>query len=162
MKRSGHKYVWRFGPLFQQDIYCSGEADLYLRRWALNLPFGRALYLHRFVRPDIEIYHDHPWDFSSLILRGTYVEMSCAWGPVERVNAKSHGEIGIEERREFSAGDVVHHKAHDLHYIEALQPPNGRGSVWTLVFRGRRVRDWGFIVRGDGWVDWRRYLGVEQ
>lgn len=77
--------------------------------------------------------HDHPWDFVSLILEGSYIETTPA-----------------AERR-FSAGDVLVHRAEDAH---RLTLPDG--PVWSYVTTGPFVKTWGFQTP-RGWVSWHDY-----
>jgi hypothetical protein len=49
----------------------------YLERYYIGSPFGRHVYLHRFLASDdpAQGVHDHPWDWSlSLIICGAYTE----------------------------------------------------------------------------------------
>lgn len=56
-------------------IYCSGTSLAYLVRWRLRLSTELCgVYVHRFLEPDVPVYHDHPWNFLTLILKGGYTE----------------------------------------------------------------------------------------
>lgn len=109
--------------------------SLYLRRWTLLRVFGRKLMLHEIVRPDYaRELHDHPWRFATLILRGGYIETN---------------EHGDSRRR---VGRLYYHPAKFRHAIRELPS----GTAWTLIFRGRRRREWGFYTE-CGWMQWRSY-----
>jgi hypothetical protein len=45
---------------------------------------------------------------------------------------------------------VLYRPAEWQHWVEIIDP------VWTLVFRFRRRREWGFVTE-RGWVDWMTY-----
>lgn len=123
-------------PLFRRNvIYCSGTTGEYLHRWTLLRSRWLGVFLHRFVRSAVAVYHDHPWDFWSLILKGGYVERR----PQRTPNV----------RRPLS---IAFRRAEDLHYVKLLG-----ASCWTLVVRFRRRREWGFRVRG-AWMPWREYV----
>lgn len=66
-----------FGPKLKpvREIR-SKENVLHFRRWQiLALPWG-TLYLHHIARADQDEHlHNHPWNFTSLILKGGYVEI---------------------------------------------------------------------------------------
>lgn len=106
-------------------------AEPYLVRWRLVQTPWFAVYLHHILRSDDDrALHDHPWAFLSLILWGGYFEFTpagCRWR---------------------GAGSLVFHKAEDLHRLELDRP------AWTLVFCGRRRREWGFRF-ADGWRSWQ-------
>jgi hypothetical protein len=81
-------------------------------------------------QPDM---HDHPWDFTSVLITGGYRE---------------HTLHGVVEHR---APAVVHRGATEAHRLELLD-----GPTWTLVATGPTRRRWGFHTTG-GWVHWSRY-----
>ncbi|MGO9103407.1 MAG: hypothetical protein ACLP9Y_29690 [Mycobacterium sp.] len=101
----------------------------YLRRWFL-IPRNRWLnvYLHHFVGSDDPIaLHDHPWWFGSLILAGSYLEIS-------QDTAQLRGPGTAALRR----------PAH-RHRIQLRANPDGtERGCWTVVVTGPRVRQWGF------------------
>lgn len=123
-----HKF---FGFRFRSDLI----ARDYMRRWTFETPIG-AIRIHNILRSDSDRhFHDHPFNFMSLILRGGYVEH------------RPH-----REPRACWPGDLVFHRAEDLHYLKI--PPHiesGNGGTWTLVFAGNERRPWGFHTE-DGWI----------
>ena len=112
----------------------------YMHRWHV-LPRNamQNLYLHHLLRDDEDVFHDHPWDSTSFIIKGGFVE---------------HTPEGSFERR---AGDIIHRKAEDLHWLELRKDPL-RTSV-SLFFTGPKRRDWGFQCPERGWVPWQQYTG---
>ncbi|MCZ7644776.1 MAG: hypothetical protein M5U26_05755 [Planctomycetota bacterium] len=112
------------------------EGEPYLTRYTLlHLP-GLRVYLHHLHRADEDRHlHDHPWNFTSLVLKGGYVEETLAGS------------------REHRPGAVIRHRAEDVHRVASLP----KGSAWTLVFCGRKRRSWGFLVE-QNWVDSSAYL----
>lgn len=109
----------------------------YLHRWHV-VPRNELcnLYLHRFFDSDDgRALHDHPWDNTSVVLKGKYFE---------------HTPGGIYLR---GPGDVVVRHAEDKHRIELLPD---KEDVVTLFFTGPRVREWGFACP-EGWVDWKTF-----
>lgn len=104
------------------------------RRWEW-LPSAR---IHHICRADNgRDPHDHPWDARTIILCGWYRERR---------------DDGVYVRRQ---GDTARLKAGEFHHIEAVSP----GGVWTLFITWRWRKTWGFRTP-DGFVPWRRYLGI--
>lgn len=112
------------------------DGDLYLRRYTLLSVFGFKLMVHYIRRPDYaEHLHDHPWRFWTLILKGGYKEKT---------------PDGVHTRKPWR---IYFHGIGFQHHITELLD----GPAWTLVFRGRRIREWGFITE-CGWKHWQHYV----
>lgn len=115
----------------------------YLHRWWIKRDRGQGNHFyHKIMRSDEDrALHDHPWDFVSFILDGSYVEVV---GHGYKNDAINH--------RHFYAGDVNIRRAEDAHRL-VIAP----GSVThTLVFTGGVRRDWGFHCE-KGWKHWRDF-----
>lgn len=121
---------WAFMELFKVPNFDKPEEDYLWRLRIIQTPwFG--IYLHKLCSPDPrDILHDHPWPFTSFVLKGGYVEF--VPGPyyaksrhVKRVNVKRFNN--------------------SYHWIADLDST----PTWTLVFVGRRRRVWGYLDR-DG------------
>lgn len=109
----------------------------YMQRWFLIPRNDRMnLYLHRTLRSDEDVMHDHPWDNTSFVIDGGYLE---------------HTPEGTFERQ---PGQVIHRKATDVHRLELI---DGRPSV-SLFMTGPKVREWGFHCP-KGWVHWKDFTG---
>lgn len=110
--------------------------DNYLLRWWViprNEMFN--LYLHDIRKSDDDrAMHDHPWENTSLLISGSYIE---------------HTPEGIFHRRK---GDIITRKAESLHRLEVI--PGDR--CITLFATGPKVRDWGFACP-KGWVSWQDF-----
>lgn len=109
----------------------------YMDRWFI-LPknLQQNVYLHRLLRSDEDVPHDHPWDSTSFIIAGGFVE---------------HTPEGSFRR---NPGDIVHRKATDPHWLE-LEP--GYQSI-SLFFTGPKIREWGFHCP-KGWQHWHDFTG---
>lgn len=150
--------LWRQGFLLQEDyalasryIFDHREPDVviapdgspYLYRWHVAPRNDTAnVYLHLQVADDPERpLHDHPWDNTSVILAGGYVER------LQRNPAKDSRLLTL--RRE--PGDVIHRKAEEAH---RLFLPVGRTYTLTLFATGPHRRAWGFWLQDPTrWVD---------
>ena len=115
---------------------------LYLRRYWLSEPVivdGEmksydSILLHEFIHPDTDrALHDHPNEFTSVILQGGYDE---ALMPTNWASDFGPEPIYITRRH---AGDVIERSATDFHSITALE----QGTV-TLVATGPKVKEWFF------------------
>jgi hypothetical protein len=143
---------------FHEDIVkdIDGRPSLYLRRWFLWgwSPMSkdprprRGIYLHHICRPDDDRDpHDHPWNFTTIVLRGGYVDER--WGVIENGRVM----VGLEP---CGPGTIRRRQAEHLHRVQ-LAP--GRTS-WSLVFISPKRRSWGFMTEA-GWVHHANYLGAE-
>ena len=103
--------------------------------------------VHHILRSDDDRhFHDHPWWYLTIILRGGYWEIR----PV-RVD----GVVTCVRRTWHGPGSILLRRAASWHRLEL---PEGQ-TAWTLFCTGPKVQHWGFLVRGAK-VHWREYLGV--
>lgn len=130
-------------------VYDRIDDQPYLERYYLflkdrdNFPFN--IFLHKFLKSDIDDLHDHPWPYFTLILRGGYWE----WVPQFNSEGKKVGEIA----KWRAPGHFRFCSAETYHRIE-LDPGI---TAWTLFIPGPKKRDWGFLVK-NRWVQWEQYL----
>jgi hypothetical protein len=108
--------------------------DGYMNRWWIGN--GRRARIHEILRSDNDRHlHDHPWDYTTIILRGGYIEHhtdgSTLWCP---------------------EGTVLNRRAEDAHKLELPH-----GPVITLFIMGPKRQGWGFLTE-NGKVPWREYL----
>ncbi len=107
----------------------------YLARYRLIKTKWFSIYLHHILTSDQDRnMHDHPFNFTTFILWGGYLE---------------HTPRGAEFHGRF---ETIRHKATDLHRLE-LEPGV---TAWTLFMRGPTIRRWGFQT-AEGWIDWQEY-----
>lgn len=103
--------------------------------------------VHHILRSDDgRDFHDHPWPYLTIILRGGYWEVR----PVLVDNVVSYCV-----RTWHGPGSVLLRRAASWHRLEL---PEGQ-TAWTLFCTGPKVQHWGFLV-GRRKVGWREYLGV--
>lgn len=166
--------------IYVEHITTQGE--VYLTRVHLTpwqwWPFKTRIYLHVFSRPDEDrVFHDHPWDFRTIVLFGGYDEESHQLNP----HRETRGDDDV--MRPTPTGKVIPdtlgflsmrwRPATHAHRITRLHTR----KVVTLILRGDRRRNWGFwcppnLPEFDGitrstvnnktedwlWVYWRNYL----
>lgn len=120
----------------------SKQGQVHFRRYRLIQTPWFAIYIHQILESDKDTdMHDHPWNFTSLILSGSYYE-----------SYKIAPDFQSIHNKVYFVGDVIKHKAEDVHKI-TIQTP----EVWTLVFTSGRVRDWGYRLKYDSWIGHKEY-----
>lgn len=128
--------AWANSIMFSRppDFIINGD---YMERWFV-IPRNEQqnVYLHRTLRDDYDVMHDHPWDSTSLIIAGGYIEQT------------PEGDYLRQP------GDVISRKAHDAHRLTLI---DGEPSI-SLFFTGPKVREWGFHCP-KGWVNWENFTG---
>jgi hypothetical protein len=121
----------------------------YMNRWWL-LPYGRlgiAVRVHEILRSDDDrAFHDHPWSYLTIILRGGYTEVKPLWD----VNGFYLGET----RTFYGERSVLFRPARSWHRLEICDGL----PAWTLFITGPKVQSWGFMREPENKVYWRKYL----
>lgn len=95
-------------------------------KYHINLGDDVYLVLHHFTGVDGPVPHDHPWDFTSWILKGGYVEEVFHEG-------NTYGVF-------HDPGDVIDFKAEHTHRIHKLM----EGECWTATMYGPKKQDFRF------------------
>lgn len=100
----------------------------YMKRLLVKTPWG-YLRFHRILRADNErVPHDHPFDFTSIILWGGYTEALVL-------------PDGSRVFLTFRIGDLLQRKAEEAHSIVHVLP-----GTLTMVFGGRKKKELGFYT----------------
>jgi len=128
-RRTGADYMHRY-YIFLKD-----------RKW---FPFNVTL--HKIVKSDDPIFHDHPWGYMTIILRGGYWEHTPVFN--------SRGQKFAEYSRWRGPGSIIIRNAQEYHWLELDEE---RPTV-SLFFMGRQQRDWGFL-KDNKWIQHEEYLG---
>jgi hypothetical protein len=98
-------------PLFDAQCTQFGVFSLRLHHWHSS--------------DDDRNFHDHPYSFYTVVLKGSYTDVS------------DNGE------HLMLPGRVTYRPAEYRHYVKVPD-----GGCWTLLLTGPVVRKWGFWVRG--------------
>jgi hypothetical protein len=111
------------------------DGRLYMRRHFISTRFeSPQVWVHEILLPDTDRDpHDHPWDYKTTLLRGSYDE-------------EVNGQVA-----HYSEGDVLLRRAESLHRLHLASP------VVTLFGAAKRRRQWGFATSA-GWVESSIYL----
>ena len=132
-RRTGADYMHRY-YLFLKDRIC--------------FPFNVTL--HKIVRSDDPIMHDHPWAYITIILKGGYWEHTPVFN--------NDGKILTEFQTWRGPGSIIKRSATAMHWLELDM---GKPAT-TLFFMGKQEREWGFLVRirqtKPKWVHYQTYL----
>lgn len=128
--------VWAANVMTRAPDFVIG--DNYLRRWWV-IPRNELcnVYLHEINNSDDDrALHDHPWDNTSMLIAGRYIE-----------------HLPDNSAHERTAGSVVTRKAADAHRLEILP---GESAV-SLFITGPKLREWGFHCP-KGWRIWKDFV----
>lgn len=117
--------------LFRHDMLGRPECP-FAERWTLNLGLFSFRVHHWIKSDDIRAEHDHPAWFLTLVVKGSY-------------NDLSGGKIDYLRR-----GSIRFRKATHTHIVQVPE-----GGAWTFLIFGRKTREWGFFVRrANGTMQW--------
>lgn len=135
-------------------------------RWARATEWRAQLYprfgicIHRIQSSDARAFHDHPWNFTTLILRGGYTEYTPSGIDASQITLASEydGSEPVTYTRHcavrYRAGQVLRRRASAWHYLQ-LEPG---AETWTMFCVGRKRHRWGFLVDGLLKVPYDIYL----
>ncbi len=131
------------------------KGEVYFRRYGIKTPwFG--IYLHYIYKADEEKHmHDHPWDYVSIMLKGSYCEQM---------------PKTIDKPWEFEnifPGEIHRNKAEHTHRLAKLCVNNIPSyeytpPVITLFLTGRERRMWGYTLEDGTWVDHMTYRQMKK
>lgn len=104
----------------------------YAYRWVFNFSLF-SIRIHKWIRSDDKrFFHDHPWGFLTIVLRGGYTDVS-----------PDHNDPTGVSRDVLSKGSIRYRASHHQHYVEVTE-----SGALTLLFVGPKIREWGFWVKG--------------
>jgi hypothetical protein len=131
----------------------------YVNRWMVDMGKYGSLRLHHwFGSDDQRAYHDHPWWFLTLVLKGGYQDLHpqavlrcsqchstditwnhlcthCGWVDLEEAEAQAQDHL--------TAGSWRFRPAEHKHTVLV-----DKGGAWTVLLTGPEQRIWGFWVNG--------------
>ena len=106
----------------------------YMRRWVLNFYLFSVRLHHWYSSDDQRFAHDHPWNFITLVLKGSYEDIT---------------EDGSEM---LTFGSIRYREASHKHKVKVA-----KNGCWTFLITGSFSRRWGFWVKNK-WIEQRRYF----
>lgn len=111
----------------------------YVIRWRAETPWV-SVRVHHWLGPDDDrAFHDHPWWFITLVLRGGYTDKN---------------PDGADR---LHAGSVRYRPA--LHRHTVVPDPEG---AWTVLLTGPIIRSWGFWPGGVKFVKANKWFFTRQ
>ena len=118
-----------------------------------NFPFN--ITLHKVLKSDEDVLHDHPWSYATLILKGGYWENLPIYA--------REGHVCGSHKVWRGPGHFRYRKSDDLHFLELEKDANGNEiACWSLFYMGKKAKSWGFLpwVKNTGyrWIDSETYL----
>jgi mannose-6-phosphate isomerase-like protein (cupin superfamily) len=120
------------------DLIRQGDAPYLERHFLIGGKGSSSARYHHILTSDPQHLHDHPWDFISVIISGSYIETT------------EDNEV------EYGPGSVLVRRAEQLHRLTLTN-----GPVWTFVTTSAPRRTWGFAA-DDGWMPWWQYQDTDQ
>jgi len=106
----------------------SKDGKLHFRRWQILKTPWFSVWLHGIYAADEDKHlHNHPWDFKSMVLKGSYIEQT------------ERGFVTQKPLKFNSRGGASFHKIHKL-----ITP-----VVYTLFIATKQKREWGYLVNGE-------------
>lgn len=141
----------------------------YLIRYILFKSDNFSIYIHRFMKSDIDVPHDHPWDFFSYVITKGYLEAILE--PIDKKTGRRTQSYVVR-----SPGSLAFRKAEHAHVVHIAEGPyqeHQEGeSPLTICIILKRKRSWGFIadlwdkaeskIIGYKWINWFDYLSVPE
>jgi len=107
---------------------CGNPECPYLYRWTF-LFFGYSIRIHHWIKSDDKrFYHDHAYNFISIILKGNYK------------NVTTEGTFKVKARSVWKSNSTTRH------YLDIP-----KGGAWTLLLCGRPNHKWGFYINNHKW-----------
>lgn len=128
------------------------EQNRSLRWWQRLTTRLPCVYLHRFVASDSDPeLHNHPWQATSLILSGGYMEQRRMVDPYSFTLKKGVQYMVIDQT--FFPGQVNRLAPDTFHRVTLLED-----DCWTAIKIGSKVKSWGFWSEQTGeFVPWREH-----
>jgi hypothetical protein len=117
--------------------------DYMERYWIIpynKIPFLPSARIHHIKRSDDDrAFHDHPWWYLTIILRGGYWEVT----PLMDLSKKT--EHWYFKRTWRGPGSIIFRRHTDFHRLEVQEGQ----TCWTLFMTGKYKHQWGFLPRPD-------------
>lgn len=125
------------------------------QHWWWNNQWLGAVRIHCILASDDQrAFHDHPWPFVSIGLRGSYTELTPGQVRIDsetgQLTARPPDHASTHRHR-FRAPFINHKAALDLHALVVE-----RGPVWSLFLTRPKQRSWGFVT-SSGFIPWREF-----
>ena len=114
-----------------------------------------CIYIHRFLKSDLVVPHDHPWPFFTWVVSGDYTEL------LYRIK-NGYPSLWLQCFRR--AGSIKFRKANDIHRVVVYYPlpiEEKKEAVLTVCFIGPRKQEWSFYDE-DKVIPWTEFLDIDK
>jgi len=136
-----------FKKLFLIKEIKSKEGILHFRRWRILSTPWFNIYIHEIFKADEDLHlHDHPWNYRSYIIKGSF----------EELYTNSEYYRNVIQAQSVRSGMIVKRLATTFHKVEKIHS----SKIVTLFITGRKFRDWGYLVDGE-WVQHTKYRALK-
>lgn len=106
-----------------------------------------AVRVHHILRSDHDrAFHDHPWPYVTVILKGGYTEIA----PVYDASGLYIGN----KRTWYGPGSILFRRAKSQHRLELWEVE----TCWTLFITFGKAQAWGFFPNPHYKIRWQDYL----
>lgn len=152
------KRAERKGRMYYVTGRDKDDNDVYMIRYILARNRFFKIYIHRFLRSDDDIYHDHPWHFMTYIANGEYVEKLL----------HQDGPDWVKSERTVGEGRIIFRHAEHKHIVTLKREYDefDPTAPLTISFIGPKHRDWGFWPENEygkhSFVFWKKFLGLPE
>lgn len=116
--------------------------------WQRLLTWLPCTYIHRFVRDDADReLHNHPWEATSLILAGGYIEE-------RRVPLPFNEHKYTVQTKLYKPWSLNRIYTDTFHRVMLLED-----DAWSVIVRGKTQQSWGFWDRETGkFTHWQEFV----
>jgi hypothetical protein len=114
-----------------------------------------CIYIHRFLKSDLVVPHDHPWPFFTWVVSGEYTEM------LYRLQG---GYTKLWKYCSRKAGSIAYRREDDIHRVVIDNPlpvERKKEAVLTVCFIGARGQEWSFYNE-DQVIPWTEFLNIDK
>ena len=122
----------------------SKDGILHFKRWEILKTKWFNIYIHGIYKADEDLHlHNHPWDYKSFVLYGTFVEKERTTDLDKDVKYRYN---------HLHFGSFIKRKANTFHKILRLESE----AVYTLFITNKSYNKWGYDV-DNKFVDFETY-----
>ena len=137
---------------------------VYLVRYLVFKSKLFSFYIHRFMRSDSDVPHDHPWNFFTYVISGGYKEVFYDRKAYQtNENQTEFTSLWTRKLNTRLPGSLAYRRATDIHQVvvdREYEMSEIQEAPYTICLIGPRFRQWGFWKDSATFTDWRQYLKI--
>jgi hypothetical protein len=121
-----------------------------------------SIFIHRFMRSDEPVPHDHPWNFLTYVISGGYTEQLFDRSKPTRSRG-TFKKYWTQRTIQRAPGSIRYRSANAIHFVQTDRKyslEEIEKAPYTICLLGPRVKEWGFWTSDTTYVDWREFLKV--